>query len=179
MANNPVAEPFPITLTSGRFMVYDVQTIAHLQRTHGIDGASQALEQYNPLELKSEDVALLVNKGVAQIIRDDKSQPPKSPSTAPASPNGIPNGIPKIATASDNTQDNWNDIPEDMFASRGRTNKNKKPRSRLGVSPVPSTAPGSRTASAAGFHAGPPPLRPTASQPMLRPPPPPSRQTYS
>ncbi|KAI4761217.1 hypothetical protein E4T44_14675, partial [Aureobasidium sp. EXF-8845] len=113
MANNPVVEPFPITLTSGRFMVYDVQTIAHLQRTHGIDGASQALEQYNPLELKSEDVALLVNKGVAQIIRDDKSQPPKSPSTAPASPNGLPSSIPKIATASDNTQDNWNDIPED------------------------------------------------------------------
>jgi hypothetical protein len=174
MANNTVAEPFPITLTSGRFMVYDVQTIAHLQQKHDIEGASQALEQYNPLELRSEDVALLVNKGVAQIIRDDKIASPKSPSNAPASPNGVP----KIATASDNTQDNWNDIPEDMFASRGRTTKTKKPRSRLGVSPVTSTAPGSRTASAAGFHTGPPPLRPTASQPMLRPPPPPSRQTY-
>ena len=175
MANSTVAEPFSITLTSGRFMVYDVQTIAHLQKTHGIDGASQALEQYNPLELRSEDVALLVNKGIAQIIRDDKIQSPKSPSNAPASPNGVP----KIATASDNTQDNWNDIPDDMFASRGRSNKAKKPRSRLGVSPVPSTEPGSRTASVGGLHPGPPPLRPAASQPMLRPPPPPSRQTYS
>ena len=175
MANSTVAEPFSITLTSGRFMVYDVQTIAHLQKTHGIDGASQALEQYNPLELRSEDVALLVNKGIAQIIRDDKIQSPKSPSNAPASPNGVP----KIATASDNTQDNWHDIPDDMFASRGRSNKAKKPRSRLGVSPVPSTAPGSRTASVGGLHPGPPPLRPAASQPMLRPPPPPSRQTYS
>lgn len=175
MANSTLAEPFPITLTSGRFMVYDVQTIAHLQQTHGIEGASQALEQYNPLEMRPEDVALLVNKGAAQIIHDDKSKPPKSPSNAPASPNGVP----KIATASDNTQDNWNDIPEDMFASRGRSNKAKKPRSRLGVSPVPSTAPGSRTASVAGLPVGPPLLRPTASQPMLRPPPPPSRQTYS
>lgn len=175
MANNTVAEPFPITLTNGRFMVYDVQTIAHLQKTHGIDGASQALEQYNPLELRSEDVALLVNKGIAQIIRDDKIQSPKSPSNAPASPKGVP----KIATASDNTQDNWNDIPDDMFASRGRSNKAKKPRSRLGVSPIPSTAPGSRTASVGGLQPGPPPLRPAVSQPMLRPPPPPSRQTYS
>ncbi|KAG9843660.1 hypothetical protein KCU98_g7646, partial [Aureobasidium melanogenum] len=175
MANSTVSEPFPITLTSGRYMVYDVQTIAHVQRTHGIEGASQALQQYNPLELRSEDVALLVNKGAAQIIRDDKSKPPQSPSTAPVSPNGVP----KIATASDNTQDNWNDIPEDMFASRGRTNKTKKTRNRLGVSPVPSTAPGSRTASTGGLQPGPPPLRPAASQPMLRPPPPPSRQTYS
>ncbi|KAI4721554.1 hypothetical protein E4T48_02160 [Aureobasidium sp. EXF-10727] len=174
-----VSEPFPITLTSGRFMVYDVQTIAHVQRNHGIEGASQALDQYNPLELRSEDVALLVNKGAAQIIRDDKSKPPASPSPSRSNAPASPNGIPKIATASDNTQENWNDIPEDMFASRGRTNKTKRARSRLGVSPVPSTAPGSRTASAAGLHAGPPPLRPAASQPMLRPPPPPSRQTYS
>ncbi|THW87000.1 hypothetical protein D6D15_06968 [Aureobasidium pullulans] len=175
MAENNDPEPFRITLTSGRFMVYDVQTIAHIQRKHGIDGASQALEQYNPLELRSEDAALLVNKGAAHIVNDDSSKPPKSPQNAPRSPNGMP----KIATASDNTQDNWNDIPEDMFASRGRSNKAKKPRARLGVSPVPSTAPGSRTASAAGLHTGPPPLRSTASQPFLRPPPPPSRPTYS
>ncbi|KAI5201038.1 hypothetical protein AUEXF2481DRAFT_38916 [Aureobasidium subglaciale EXF-2481] len=175
MANSTAPKPFSITFTSGRFMVYDVQTIAHIQQTYDIQGASQALEQYNPLEMRSEDVALLVNKGAAQVIKDDKSKSLQSPSNAPASPNGIP----KIATASDNTQDNWNDIPDDMFASRGRPSKAKKPRSRLGISPVPSTAPGSRTASAAGLHAGPPPLRPTASQPLLRPPPPPSRPTYS
>jgi hypothetical protein len=168
--DDKTSEPFRITLTGGRYIIYDFTTIAHVQRNHGIDGASKALEQYNPLELTPDDAALLVNKGAAEIV----NEPLKSPQNAPKSQDGRP----KIATASDNTQDNWNDIPDDMLASRGRANKAKKSRSRLGVSPVPSTAPASRTASANG-----PPssvgLRSTASQPMLRPPPPPLRTTTS
>ena len=175
MANdNP--EPFRITLAGGRYMVYDVKTIEHIQHKHGIEGASQALKQYNPLELKPEDAALLVNKGAAHILNDDAvNKPPKSPQDSLAQ-NGKP---PKIATASDNTQDNWNDIPDDMFASRGRGNKTKRARSRLGVSP--STAPGSSSASVVGDDDGPPRmgLRATASQPLLRPPMPPPRPTYS
>jgi len=79
MASPSVAEPFPVFLVSGRYTLYDINTVSHARRVHNISGVligglPQAPQQNVfcgiPLELMPEEARLLVEKGVAYIIDD-------------------------------------------------------------------------------------------------------------
>ncbi|KAJ5042472.1 uncharacterized protein L3040_005017 [Drepanopeziza brunnea f. sp. 'multigermtubi'] len=75
-----VSEPIPISLISGRYMLFDVNVVTYLRRTHHICGTlmgtlpqspQQNLFFGMPMELMPEEAKLLVEKGVAYIL-DDK-----------------------------------------------------------------------------------------------------------
>jgi tRNA-splicing endonuclease subunit Sen34 len=76
-----VSEPIPISVVSGRYLLFDVNVVTYLRRTHNIcgvliGGIPQAPQQNVflglPLELIPEEVKLLVEKEVAYIV-DDKA----------------------------------------------------------------------------------------------------------
>lgn len=78
-APNPVKEPFPISLVGGRYLLFDVDVIAHCRRAHNICGLLVGtipnLSQQNvflgvPLELMPEEARVLVDKGAAYIVDD-------------------------------------------------------------------------------------------------------------
>jgi tRNA-splicing endonuclease subunit Sen34 len=78
-APKPIKEPFPISLVGGRYLLFDVDVIAHCRRAHNICGLLVGtipnLSQQNvflgvPLELMPEEARVLVDKGAAYIVDD-------------------------------------------------------------------------------------------------------------
>jgi len=78
-APNPVTEPFPISCVAGRYLLFDVDVIAHCRRVHNICGVLIGtipnLSQQNvflgiPLELMPEEARVLVELGAAHIVDD-------------------------------------------------------------------------------------------------------------
>ena len=76
---NSVAEPFLISHIAGRYLLFDVDVIAHCRRAHNICGVLVGtipnLSQQNvflgvPLELMPEEARVLVEKGAAYVIDD-------------------------------------------------------------------------------------------------------------
>lgn len=74
-----IAEPIPISLIAGRYLLFDVNVVTYLRRTHHIcgvlTGSIPQMPQQNifmglPLELMPEEVRLLVEKEVAYIVDD-------------------------------------------------------------------------------------------------------------
>lgn len=79
MADSSVSEPFPISLVANRYLLYDVNTITHVRRKHGICGVligglpqapSQNVFCGIPLELMPEEARLLVEQGHAYMVED-------------------------------------------------------------------------------------------------------------
>ncbi|KAG9194566.1 tRNA-splicing endonuclease subunit Sen34 [Alternaria panax] len=78
-APKPVKEPFPISCVAGRYLLFDVDVIAHCRRSHNICGLLVGtipnLSQQNvflgvPLELMPEEARVLVDKGAAYVVDD-------------------------------------------------------------------------------------------------------------
>lgn len=78
-APNPVTEPFPISCIAGRYLLFDVDVIAHCRRAHNICGlligTIPNLSQQNvflgiPLELMPEEARVLVENGAAFVVDD-------------------------------------------------------------------------------------------------------------
>jgi tRNA-splicing endonuclease subunit Sen34 len=78
-APKPVQEPFTISLIGGRYLIFDVDVIAHCRRAHNICGLLVGtipnLSQQNvflgiPLELMPEEARVLVDKGAAYVVDD-------------------------------------------------------------------------------------------------------------
>lgn len=78
-APNPVTEPFPISCIAGRYLLFDVDVIAHCRRVHNICGVLIGtipnLSQQNvflgiPLELMPEEARVLVERGAAHVVDD-------------------------------------------------------------------------------------------------------------
>lgn len=74
-----VSEPIPISVVSGRYLLFDINVVTYLRRTHNICGVLiggiPQVPQQNvflglPLELIPEEVKLLVEKEVAYIVDD-------------------------------------------------------------------------------------------------------------
>ncbi len=74
-----VSEPIPISLIAGRYLLFDVNVVTYLRRTHHICGSliggiPQAPQQNVfmglPLELMPEEAKLLVEKEVAYVVND-------------------------------------------------------------------------------------------------------------
>jgi tRNA-splicing endonuclease subunit Sen34 len=75
----PVQEPFTISLIGGRYLLFDVDVIAHCRRAHNICGLLVGtipnISQQNvflgiPLELMPEEARVLVDKGAAYVVDD-------------------------------------------------------------------------------------------------------------
>ncbi|KAJ8105889.1 hypothetical protein OPT61_g9904 [Boeremia exigua] len=75
----PVSEPFPISCVAGRYLLFDVDVISHVRRTHNICGVLVGtipnLSQQNvflgiPMELMPEEARVLVEGGHAHIVDD-------------------------------------------------------------------------------------------------------------
>lgn len=75
----PVTEPFGISRVADRYLLFDVDVIAHCRRVHNICGMLVGtipnLSQQNiflgvPLELMPEEARVLVEKGAAYIVDD-------------------------------------------------------------------------------------------------------------
>ena len=78
-APNLVTEPFPISCIAGRYLLFDVDVIAHCRRAHNICGVLIGtipnLSQQNvflgiPLELMPEEARVLVELGAAYVVDD-------------------------------------------------------------------------------------------------------------
>lgn len=78
-APNPVTEPFPISCIAGRYLLFDVDVIAHCRRAHNICGVLVGtipnLSQQNvflgiPLELMPEEARVLVENKAAYVVDD-------------------------------------------------------------------------------------------------------------
>ncbi|KAI4682459.1 uncharacterized protein J4E88_005349 [Alternaria novae-zelandiae] len=78
-APKQIQEPFPISHVAGRYLLFDVDVIAHCRRTHNICGLLVGtipnLSQQNvflgiPLELMPEEARVLVDKGAAYLVDD-------------------------------------------------------------------------------------------------------------
>lgn len=78
-APKPVTEPFPISCIAGRYLLFDVDVIAHCRRAHNICGlligTIPNLSQQNvflgiPLELMPEEARVLVENGAAFVVDD-------------------------------------------------------------------------------------------------------------
>lgn len=74
-----VIEPIPISLISGRYLLFDIDTVTHLRRAQNICGVLMGtipqIPQQNvflglPVELLPEEAKLLVEKEVAYIVDD-------------------------------------------------------------------------------------------------------------
>src|SRR6187402_953889 len=74
-----VSEPVPISVIAGRYLLFDVNVVTYLRRTHHICGAfiggiPQAPQQNVflglPVELMPEEMRLLVEKEIAYIVDD-------------------------------------------------------------------------------------------------------------
>jgi tRNA-splicing endonuclease subunit Sen34 len=77
--SDSISEPIPISLISGRYLLFDVNVVTYLRRTHHICGVligsiPQAPQQNTflglPVELLPEEAKLLVEKEVAYIVDD-------------------------------------------------------------------------------------------------------------
>lgn len=75
----PVQEPFPISYTAGRYLLFDPPTVAYARRTYNITGVLIGtipnLSQQNvflgiPLELTPEEARVLVEQDHAYIVDD-------------------------------------------------------------------------------------------------------------
>lgn len=75
----PVSEPFPISRTAGRYLLFDVNVMMHARRAYNICGVHIGtvpnLSQQNvflgiPLELQPEEARVLVEQGHAYIVDD-------------------------------------------------------------------------------------------------------------
>ena len=76
-----IMEPIPISLISGRYLLFDIDTVTHLRRAHNICGVLMGtipqIPQQNvflglPVELLPEEAKLLVEKEVAYVVDDAK-----------------------------------------------------------------------------------------------------------
>ena len=74
-----VSEPIPISLIAGRYLLFDVNVVTYLRRTHNICGSliggipnhpQQNVFLGLPVELMPEEVQLLVKKEIAYIVDD-------------------------------------------------------------------------------------------------------------
>jgi tRNA-splicing endonuclease subunit Sen34 len=74
-----ISEPIPISLVSGRYLLFDINVVTYLRRTHHICGtligSIPQIPQQNiflglPVELMPEEAKLLVEKEVAYIVDD-------------------------------------------------------------------------------------------------------------
>jgi tRNA-splicing endonuclease subunit Sen34 len=74
-----VAEPVPISLVAGRYLLYDIDVVTYLRRTHNVCGVliggipqapQQNVFQGLPLELLPEEAKLLVDKNIGYIVDD-------------------------------------------------------------------------------------------------------------
>jgi tRNA-splicing endonuclease subunit Sen34 len=74
-----VSEPIPISLVSGRYLLFDVNVVTYLRRTHHICGSligsipqnpQQNIFHGLPMQLMPEEAKLLVQKEVAYIVDD-------------------------------------------------------------------------------------------------------------
>jgi tRNA-splicing endonuclease subunit Sen34 len=74
-----ITEPIPISLVAGRYLLYDIDVVTYLRRTHNICGVliggipqapQQNVFQGLPLELLPEEAKLLVEKGVGYVVDD-------------------------------------------------------------------------------------------------------------
>src|SRR6266536_3740818 len=81
MSESPysVSEPIPISLIGGRYLLFDINVVTYLRRTHNICGVltgsiPQAPQQNIflglPVELMPEEAKLLVGKEIAYIVDD-------------------------------------------------------------------------------------------------------------
>lgn len=81
MSESPysVSEPIPISLIGGRYLLFDINVVTYLRRTHNICGVltgsiPQAPQQNIflglPVELMPEEAKLLVEKEIAYIVDD-------------------------------------------------------------------------------------------------------------
>jgi tRNA-splicing endonuclease subunit Sen34 len=77
--NPSISEPIPISLINGRYLLFDVDVVTYLRRTHHIcgtfiGGIPQVPQQNTfhglPLQLMPEEAKLLVEKEVAYIVDD-------------------------------------------------------------------------------------------------------------
>ena len=77
--SDSISEPIPISLISGRYLLFDVNVVTYLRRTHHICGvligSIPQVPQQNtflglPVELLPEEAKILVEKEVAYIIDD-------------------------------------------------------------------------------------------------------------
>lgn len=75
----PVPHPFPISCLAGRYLLFDIDVISHVRRTHNICGVLIGtipnLSQQNvflgvPLELTPEEARVLVEQGHAYLVDD-------------------------------------------------------------------------------------------------------------
>ena len=76
---DPISEPIPISLVAGRYLLFDINVVTYLRRTHNICGtligSIPQIPQQNvflglPVELMPEEARLLVEKEVAYIVDD-------------------------------------------------------------------------------------------------------------
>ncbi|RDL30354.1 uncharacterized protein BP5553_10232 [Venustampulla echinocandica] len=79
LLSDPVSEPVPISLISGRYLLFDIDVVTYLRRTHHICGSfiggiPQAPQQNVflglPIQLTPEEVKVLIENEVAYIIDD-------------------------------------------------------------------------------------------------------------
>lgn len=79
MPLDSVTEPIPISLVAGHYLLFDVNVVTYLRRTHNVCGVligsipqvpQQNVFQGLPVELFPEEVKLLVQKEVAYIVDD-------------------------------------------------------------------------------------------------------------
>jgi len=79
MSIDSITEPIPISLIAGRYLLFDINVVTYLRRTHHICGVLigglPQVPQQNiftglPVELLPEEARLLVEKEVAYIIDD-------------------------------------------------------------------------------------------------------------
>jgi hypothetical protein len=78
-APKEISEPFPISRVAGKYLLFDVDVVAHCRRNHNICGVLVGtipnLSQQNvflglPLELMPEEARVLVENGNAYIVDD-------------------------------------------------------------------------------------------------------------
>ncbi|KAF8861831.1 SEN34 subunit of tRNA-splicing endonuclease [Acephala macrosclerotiorum] len=74
-----ISEPIPISLIAGKYMIFDINVVTYLRRTHHICGTligsipqnpQQNIFSGLPMELMPEEAKLLVQKEVAYIVDD-------------------------------------------------------------------------------------------------------------
>ncbi len=87
-----MTEPFPISLVSNRYLLYDVDVVDYVRRRHNMAGvligSLPQVPQQNvflglPLELMPEEARLLVEKGAAFIVDDVRFHAQGVPALAP------------------------------------------------------------------------------------------------
>jgi len=74
-----ISEPFPISMISGRYLLFDIDVVTYLRRTHNmcgtLIGSIPQVPQQNtfmglPVELMPEEAILLVKREIAYIVDD-------------------------------------------------------------------------------------------------------------